>query len=231
MQPSAREPALGAGVPPAGESPRMGWRARLSTQGAVAGMGEVVALIISMLLLRSGGVLGLDQFLPPAPPDWQTYHDSLGLFSVRLPASWKADAWAGTESYGDPTGSASEITEGVTFSDPVLGEASGQLYVNASPIHGSFERHWYCQGESQRWISFHGIPTQLFNGTSLIFDTANAHFQIDVRILSARRRSIAAEQPPAPTPPPAQMVAADLATLSTILGAFQPTCVTPLACN
>jgi hypothetical protein len=233
VEPSSAKPMPSNGTP--GKTPRAGQRGRPSAQGAVTGMGVVVALIVAVLLLRNGGVFGLDPFLPAAPPDWRTYHDSLGLFSVRLPATWQAQTYPGTLSYGDATGSASEPLEDVQLSDPSLGEASARLSVNAVPIKSAWERHWYCRNESQRWLSFHGIPTQLFNQTSLIFDTGNAHFQIDLGIpgVTGGRgiHSSSVEPPPTPTPLPAKTVASDFSLLSTILGSFQPTNATPLSCG
>jgi hypothetical protein len=217
------------------DAPRARRPVRPSASGAVAGTGVVVALIVAVLLWRNGGVLALDPYLPAAPPGWQTYHDSLGLFSVRLPATWQARADTGTLSFGDPTGSATETTEDVQVSDPALGQASARITVNAVPIRSAWEQHWHCRERSWRWLSFHGIPAQLFNESSLILDTGNAHFQVDVWIPGvlegAHTESLYAERLPTPTPLPAQTVATNRSPLSMILGSFQPTNASPLSCG
>jgi hypothetical protein len=228
------ESAPGDGAP--GKSPRNGWRARLGMLGAVAAMCVIVGLIVVLLRPPGAGIgtVGVNPSGAAAPNEWQAYHDPLGLFSARLPATWTAHATTGTASYGDRTGSATETTEIVQFSDPALGAGSAGFEVSAEPIKSDFERHWYCQGFTRKNDTFHGIPTEHEYDALWLFDTANAHFQLNVDIpgvLGAPH-----SQPPqfgwhpTPTPLPAETVAADRATLSTILSAFQPTDATPLSC-
>jgi hypothetical protein len=94
MQPSEMESTPSVDALREGEPPRAGRRARLSALGAVAATCLVVVLI-AVLLHRSDSALGVNPNGPPAPADWQTYLDPLGLFSVRLPAEWTAHVYTG----------------------------------------------------------------------------------------------------------------------------------------
>ncbi len=182
----------------------------------------------------TSGTLGVNPNGPAAPADWQTYRDPLGLFSVRLPKQWRAQVSTGQASFGDRSGSASEPTETIQFSDPALGGARAQVDVNASPIQSAFERHWYCQAFPQKNGTFHGIPADHNQDATWLFDTANAHFQLDVWIPGVLEpwHSHGAELTPVPTatPLPQATVAADRAVLGIILGVFQPTNATALSC-
>jgi hypothetical protein len=153
---------------------------------------------------------------------------------VRLPPAWTARADTGEESFGDRTGSASETTETVQFTDPALGAGSAGFDVDAAPIHSAFERHWYCQDYLQKWSAFHGIPAEHLSDATWLFDTANAHFQLDVWIpgvLEPPHTQLPQLTPvPTATPLPPGTVAEDRSLLGTILGAFQPTNATPLFC-
>jgi hypothetical protein len=232
MQPSGMEPAPGADAVSASESTHTGRRARLGAAGAVAAVVVVVALIVAVLHRPGGSPLGVNPAAPGA--DWQTYHDPLGLFSARIPATWQANATTGTETFGDRTGSASESTEIIQFSDPALGAGSAFFFVSGAPIRGDFEHHWYCQASTQKSGTFHGIPADHFEDATWLFQTANAAFQLDVEIPGVLGPIHSQPQyfvpPPTPTLLPSVLVAADRATLATILDAFQPTNATALSC-
>jgi hypothetical protein len=225
MPPSGMEPAPGAGAPPASEPKRAGRRARPGAAGAVAAVVVVVALIVVVLHRPGGSPLRVSPAAPGA--DWQTYHDPLGLFSARIPANWTVRATTGTQSYGDRTGSATETAEIIQFNDPALGAVLASFEVSAEPIRNDFERHWYCQGFSRKNGTFHGIPVEQEFDALWLFETANAHFQLNVNIpgvLGApHSETLHPATDPTPTPLPAALVASERATLATILDAFQPT--------
>jgi hypothetical protein len=234
MQPPEMESAPGVEALREGKPPRAGRRVRLGALGAVAAMCLVVALFAVVMHRPNLGTLGVNPHGPAAQADWQTYRDPLGLFSVRLPKEWTAQVSTGEESYGDRTGSATETAETIQFSDPALGAGSAGFDVDASPIQSEFERHWYCQGFTQKQSAFHGIPAEHLSDATWLFDTANAHFQLDVWIPGilepAHSQPLQLTPIPTATPLPPATVATDRSVLDTILGAFQPTNATALSC-
>ncbi len=232
MPSSEMESAPSGAVPPQGELLRVRRRVRLSTLGAGAALCLVVALFALVLVRPDGSPLGITPAAPGA--DWRIYHDPLGLFTARIPATWTTNATTGTESYGDRTGSATETSEIVQFNDPALGAVLAPFEVSADPIRNDFERHWYCQGFARKNGTFHGIPAEQEFDALWLFETANAHFQLNVNIpgvLGApHSETLHPATDPTPTPLPAAMVATERATLATMLAAFQPTNATALAC-
>lgn len=237
MQPSEMEPATGVEAREGGPAPRARRRVRLGALGAVATACAVVALFAVVTLRPGSGALGVDPNGPAAPADWQTYRDPLGLFSVRLPKGWAAQASTGSETFGDRTGSATETNEGVDFRDPTLGNAGPRVQISASPIRTDFERHWYCGGfpAKDNVDTFHGIPAEHFDSATWLFETANAHFQLDVWIpgvLEPMHSSPLQLTPvPTATPLPQATVAADRTVIDAILGSFQPTNAMALSCS
>ena len=81
---------------------------------------------------------------------------------------------------------------------------------------------------------FHGIPAEQLADAVWLFETANAHFQLNLNIPGVlggpHTQPLHPATDPTPTPLPVAMVVADRVTLGTILGAFQPTDATPLSC-
>lgn len=177
MHPSDMQSTTNVEAPQSKEAPRTGWRARLGVFGALAAACLVVALFALVMRRSDGGLFGVS---PNTPADWQTYRDPRGLFSARLPKQWATSVETSTDTFGDNTGSATEITEMIGFSDPALGEASARVNVLAAPIQSDFERHWYCQSFSQTTNPLHGISAGSLSPGPFLFDTANAHFQVSV---------------------------------------------------
>lgn len=164
---------------------------------------------------------------------WQVYHDPMNMYSLRLPPGWTAQASTSSGTYGDRTGSMTFTMEGVQLSDPTQGQASGQVIISAEPINSDFARHWYCQA----WPAmanngtFHGIPAQAQPAVWL-FNSANAHFQLDVVIpgvLGPPHSSSPMPQPTA-TPLPASWVATDQNDINGVLATLQPSNPAPLSC-
>jgi hypothetical protein len=116
---------------------------------------------------------------------WQTFNDPLGLFTLRLPPGWTAYGSTNSVSFGDPSGSATENEETITFSDPAEGTQSAQVFVLADPIKTAFEHQWYCQAWPTKDKNglFHIYPAMHTDPSTWLFETGNAHFQIDVTIL------------------------------------------------
>lgn len=171
-----------------------------------------------------------DMAAPPSTANWQVYHDPLGLFIVRLPPGWKASASLGTYSEGGPNGSDSGQTEDITFSDSARGAASPRLYVFAQQSHDAALN---CTPRSHETSSFNGYPADISMQAVLMFESENAHFQLDETIpgvLAPINPGGPMNPPPTPTPPSAATVAAERALLTAILSSFLPT-ARPLACG
>jgi hypothetical protein len=121
------------------------------------------------------------------------------------------------------------------FSDLTVGAASARAYVDARPIKGDFERHWYCQAWQHKNCSFHGIPADNTSDATWLFETRNAHFQLDVWIPGVLEppHSSPLQLTPVPTatPLPQATVTADQTIIATILGSFQPANTAPLSCS
>lgn len=165
---------------------------------------------------------------------WQTYHDPLNMYSLRLPPGWTAQVSTGSSTYGDRTGSMSVTTEGVVFSDPQYGDSSARVYIMAEPIASDFSRHWYCQAFSrnQENSTFHGIPAVHFQDAVWLFSSANAHFQLDVWIPGVLEPPHEMGPGPIiqPTPLPSSWIAADRADINGVLASLQPANPAPLSC-
>jgi hypothetical protein len=132
---------------------------------------SIVTSIVTILLIAVLAHLALGVPLPfglsdppPAPADWQTYHDPAGLFSICLPPMWTVHIDSGTANFGDSTGSASDIEEEINFADPALGDASPWVFTFAAPISSDFDQHWYCKAFPARFPDnhsfFQGLPSQ-----------------------------------------------------------------------
>lgn len=235
MQTDETRPELPAdGDTPASILPRRG-TARRSTRFGLAAAGLAVALVVvlfAVLSLQRGN--GAAAPPPTVPAGWQTYHDPAGLFSLRMPQGWSAHLETSSETFGDRTGSATETSEFLSVSDPAQGTGSAKFYVNAAPISTAFERHWYCQAFPSANGAFHGISASSIGQAMWLFDTANAHFQLDVWIPGVleppHSSPMLPSTAPTETPLPAATVATDRQTLATMLGSFTPTDPRALAC-
>ena len=227
-----------AGADSTAEAParrRRGWLSAL-----VAGVALVAVVVVFAAV-----ALGRQRAAPSqsalgamaAPTSWRVYNDPMGLYSIRIPANWTASVTDGTFSEGNRTGSMSGKLEGVVFRDPALGKASARIWINAEQITSAFGRQYYCDARAQETSSFNGYSASLIppSGTVWMFESYNAHFQIDVEIPGVLAPSnpggpmIPYPPPPTPTPLPQTMVKADRAILTTALDSFKPA-AKPLPC-
>lgn len=196
-----------------------------------------VALVIALLaafggvaLWRSGPGVTLSTIT------WQTYHDPLGLFTVRLPPGWTASVDMGGFGEGDRTQHASGPDESITFSDPTLGQASAMLSVDARPITNmDLAQSMECTFFQPLNATFNGYPAEVETAT-IRFNSGNASFQMWEAIPGVLQPDIIGPRwtPPAaptPTPLPASTVASDRALLNDALASFRPTDPHPLTCH
>jgi hypothetical protein len=122
----------------------------------------------------------------------------------------------------------------------VLAAASGPRLMREPGFHGAYRQILLCVRLTSYAFpakdmhdTFHGFPAQYMgNQASWIFDTGNAHFQVDVTIPGV-------EEPVNPggpiilttaTPLPATWVATDQVDVGEILASFQPTDLKALSC-
>lgn len=233
METDEPRPASPGDTASASAGTRRGRRAgRLGILVAGVAVALVVALFAVVSLQRGSG-LGTPP--PVVPASWQTYHDPAGLFSLRVPDGWTVDIETGTSTFGDRTGSATETSEFVSVHDPAQTTGSARFDVNAAPISTAFERHWYCQAFPSANSDFHGIPATSMGQAMWLFDTANAHFQLDVWIPGVleppHSSPMMPSSMPTATPLPAATVAVDRQILAAMLGSFAPTDPHALACS
>jgi hypothetical protein len=164
---------------------------------------------------------------------WQMYRDPMNMFSLRLPPGWTAQVGTSSGTMGDRTGSMTQTTESVDLSDPTQGNGSARVDFSAEPITSDFARHWYCQAfpAKDSHSTFHGIPASTQPAVWL-FNSANAHFQLDVWIPGVLEPPHSGSPIPAPTatPLPASWVSADQRDINGVLATFQPTNPSPLSC-
>lgn len=184
-------------------------RTRLAVAGAVAGC--VVAAAIAVAVVHGGGAGRVT-----VPTDWQTYRDPAGLFTLRMPQGWTARVTTRTATFGNNSGSATETTETVAFSDPGQNGASPRVTVVAQPIKTDFERTWYCYGRANEKSSFHGIPAEHGDDATWVFSTTNAHFQVAYTLPGAKTSQAT--------------VQTNQTIVDRILAAFEPADATALKC-
>lgn len=166
---------------------------------------------------------------------WQSYTDPQKLYSLRIPPGWTAQVSSGAENYGDRTGSSTVTMESARFSDPTYGDSSARVYITVSPIVTDFDRHWYCQAfqTNQNNTTFHGIPAEHSDLATWLFESANAHFQLDVWIpgvLEPPHTGSPFLQPTA-TPLPTSWIAADRSDINGVLASFRPSNPAALSCS
>lgn len=240
MQPDETDPD-DAGMPsdrdnpPAGASAPARYRVSRASRLGLVVAATAIVLVVALFAVLSWQRGAAPAAAPPVvPTSWQTYHDPARLFSVRVPDGWSVRLDISHESFGDRTGSADEIAEYVSVGDPSRGNGSPRFDVDASPIRTAFERHWYCRAFPGANAAFHPIPASQMGRAMWLFDTASAHFQLDVWIpgvLEPPHSEPAILTPvPTATPLPAAWVAVERQTVATILGSFAPTDAHALAC-
>ena len=141
---------------------------------------------------------------------------------------------------GDNSGIMSGLSEGVTFSDPAQPDGV-TISVMAMQITSTFGRRLYCGSFSDRGpgsalgvVTFNGYRATEMppDGTVWMFESYNAHIQIDVAIpgvLVPMNPGGPMNPPPTPTAPPQAVIQADRALLATALATFKPA-TKPLVC-
>jgi hypothetical protein len=91
-----------------------------------------------------------------------------------------------------------------------------------------------CDWRTQETAIFNGYPADTMLTAVIMFESANAHFQIDETIpgvIVPLNPGGVLNPPPPPTAAPAATVTADKALIATMLASFQPTDPHPLACH
>lgn len=230
---------VAADTPAAPARPRRrGW---LGALVAVVALVVVVATFGAISLARAGvtSMSGKSSLGPSvATTTWRVYHDPLGLFTMRVPPGWvDSGGLGGAFTMGDRSGSFSGQTEEISFSDPALGSASARISVNADQINSAFGRQWYCgEWRSQEGSTFNGFAANEMSpqGAGWMFESYNAHFQINVEIPGVLEGPHSSPPmmtpPPIPTPLPQAMVQQDRTLLNSSLNSFQPA-ARPLPCS
>jgi hypothetical protein len=199
-------------------------------------LGAFVALAVVCAVVAGFGALARSQqrALPAGVAGWQVYHDPLGLFSMRLPPGWTAVVMMGSFTQGDRMGSDSGQDESITFRDPSQGQASASIWVYAMPIHNTtLAQRMDCSSRPREPLLFNGYPADANAPEMTLFESGNAHFQIDETIpgvLMPPNLGKANPLLPTPSPLPAATVTADRALLSDALASFQPANPKPLVC-
>ncbi len=175
--------------------------------------------------------------VPLVRPGWQIFSDPLGLYTLRFPPEWTAQNYTTYATFGDRDGSATDPWESVTFRDPSLGTGSVSVSIAAGPIENTaFEHQWYCQAWPGRDTTglFHSFPAGYMIPAGWLFETGNAHFQIDVTIPGVigpiDGDAISVTPKPTATPLSPIQVATDLTDVSGILDTFHPSDLEYLAC-
>lgn len=213
------------------------------------GLGVTLAVVVA--LLAGFGALALSKhsgnnpltLAPQSVPGstgstagWQLYHDPLNLFTLRLPPGWTAkNGDLGSYTEGNRDGSFSGQSEYITLSDPARGAGSTNLSVSASQIPNSpIALTMNCEWRTHESATFNGYPADTTLPAVILFESANAHFQIDETIpgvIVPINSGGALNPPPPPTAAPAATVTADKALIATMLTSFRPTDPHPLACH
>ncbi len=223
--------------------PAAGRGARLGALLSLALVCAVVAAFGAVALLRQPHApSGAPQMATPtstatalSATDWMVYRDPLGLFTMRLPPGWTSHVYMGTYSFRSPQGSYSGQTENIALSDPTLGGASASLQIDTEQLtNPTLAQLDYCGASMHETSSFNGYPANTTLPAVILFESGDAHFQVDETIpgvLEAPHTTpLELTPPPTPTPLPATAAAADRALLATALATFQPTDPKPLAC-
>ena len=209
-------------------------RGRLVVGATLVVVCAIVAALAALLSVRANGFALAGR---SATADWQTYHDPLGLFSMRLPPGWTASSSLSsyTEGIGDESMGGHDET--IRFSDPSLGAASANISVWAYPLTNlSLAQRLECTSRPQETGSFNGYPASPYGPPTITFESGNAHFQIDEVIPGILEPPSLGGGPnwaqqPRPTPLPFETVRTDRMLLDEALATFQPTNPHPLICR
>jgi hypothetical protein len=229
MSPSEQRPA---DAKPEYE-PQLARFGRMRTWLPMIAVSLVVVALVAVLLVRAGAG-GTSASQPGGrgvvPANWHTFHDKLGLYTLRLPPGWTAQGGVGVgPTEGNSSVSVTLTIEGFHFTDPSQGTGSAEVYIAAYPLNAA-DRQFMCATTSQTsYPPFNGL--QGIGSRSLyLFGTENAQFQIDVTIPGILVPVNFGPPPPAATPLPASWIATDQTDVHGILATFQPTDSKALAC-
>jgi hypothetical protein len=216
-------------TPPAQKQSRR--RGHVGNRAWIVVAAAVIVALVAVMLLRTGvatasrpvGDNGVSSH-------WQTYHDPLGLFTLRLPPGWSAHVTVGTLSYGGPIVKLDDIS----FSNPSQGSGSASVGIFADPIATTVEQQYYCDASSAiSGFSPMTVDRLKQMGAYVIFVTEGAHFQIDVKIPGILAPATFGQPPyptPTPTALPASWLATDVMQVNALLASFQPMDPKPLEC-
>lgn len=209
-------------------------RGRIAFAAALVVVIAIVAAFAAVLLEQQGALMPPQQTGPAATRDWRVYHDPLNLFTMRLPPGWTASSSLGSFTEGNRTESMSGQEENIQFSNPSLGAASPRILVFAQQMNSqSLAQSMWCSEYRGQPSTFNGYPADESSPAEILFDSANAHFQIGETIpgsLAPANPGGPANPPPPPTPLPTATVMADRSLLSDALATFQPTNPHALSC-
>lgn len=209
-------------------------RRRLGRWLPLAMVATVVVVLSAILLAHAAAstpnLLGGSD---AAPQTWRTYHDTLGLFTLRLPPGWTARTEPATTWYGNSTASVPVSIDMVTFNDPAQGTGSAYVWITAYPIKTAAARQYYCvQPSNLQRFAPRSLSSMEPSGVWL-FTTETGNFQVDVAIPGVVAPVGTSLLHPAPTatPLPAAWVATDKSEVNAMLVSFQPTDPKPLTCR
>lgn len=184
----------------------------------------VVALAAVLLGRASDGASG------SGSGSWHTYHDSFGLFTLRVPPGWATHFAPTTGTFGDRNGSETERVDMVSFDNPAQGTGSAYVLVTAYPIKTAFDHQHYCQ-QPANLQSFTPLTLRDMEPSGYqLFTTETASFQVDVGIPGVVEPVKFGPATPVPTPIPATWVATDQSVVNALLVSFRPTDPKPLTC-
>jgi hypothetical protein len=195
----------------------------------------VVAALAAVLLGRAGVFsTSLAAGSGGTPQSWQTYHDPLGLFTLRLPPDWTAVVESGTGGISNSHGIVTEREYVVNFDDPAQRTGSAHVSVIAVPLKTTFDRQYICQNANTPYQRFSPLTLRSMEPSGLsLFTTETAFFQVNVAIpgvVAPDGYGLPLLPQPTVTPIPSTWAATDQSEVNAMLVSFQPTDPKPLAC-
>jgi hypothetical protein len=217
---------------PAQQSTRVG---RLGRWLPVVMVVAVVLALAALLAARAGGATASLLGGGGTSPNWQTYRDAGGMFTLQLPPGWTAQIEPATAWYIDNRGTEKVSDDMITFQDPSQGTGSAKLWVVADPIKNAFDHQYYCEpghAAYQSFVAMNASTMEHLEDTDApwFFTTENATFQIDITIPGVTAVQGYGPPPPPATPLPASWIATDQTEMQAMLTSFQPTDPKPLSC-